>query len=509
MLTHEEPLQGYHDSIGGYADGTSSIDRPSDMPRRSECDVVARTPAQFANSVQEDNTSVYIDKTIDMSRYVRKNGGIDMGSGVTIVGGYCDPAIDGRGPEIVCEANGHRLLTSCYGEAPSLWGVSMRGPQLDYVDPDHTADDFDDKQSTGLFCYDDNGTFEVVGCEFRGWTMAGIESGAKSHETTTEIRRSSFHHNLMEHLGYGVQLYSGDVSMDRCFLDRCRHGISGFGYPNCSWSLTNSVVGPGPWAGHALDMHKLANNLSDGDETAGGDILIRRCSLMATTDVNGSDQETFALRGVPTGEARIERTHFWHESQPTETNIQGNAYRQEWESWQDFYVEDCEFGAANLTDGIGAPRSRQGHEDDDDPVEDDPSGQPGGNQPMQRLKIRGLGGPGVSGDYEIVVHGDAEDTDENEPAEQIEDIDGERTRITGNMWGGVDVFLLDDDALPVRAELETPCVIWLDETNITGALVGVDAAQRFDDQQSEIDSIRDWVNSRLESLRIVSGGDGE
>lgn len=505
MLSHESPLQGYARNIGGSAGsgthGGQSTARPKNMPRRQDCDQIVRTPSQFANSVQEDDTSVYIDKTIDMSRYVRRNGGIDMGSGVIIVGGYCDPSIDGRGPEIVCKTNGHRLLTSCYGEAPSLWGVSMRGPQLDYVDPDHEADDFSDKQSTGLFCYDDRGTFTVVGCEFRGWTMAGLEVGAKSHETTAEVRRSSFHHNLMEHLGYGVQHYSGDLSLDRCFLDRCRHGISGFGYPSCSWSLSNSVVGPGPWAGHALDMHKLANNLSSGDETAGGDILIRRCSLMSTDDVGGYGQEAFALRGVPTGEARIERTHFWHESQPTETNVQGNAYRQEWESWQNFYVENCAFGAANLTDGVGAPRASN---DRDEPNEPEPT--------MQRLKIRGLGGPGVNGDYSVVVHGGVESTKENEPTEQIEDIDGERTRISGNMWGGVDVFLLADDALPVSAELETPCVIWLDETNITGALTGVETSQRFSEQQSRLEDVqnqvvevREWASSLSDSLSNLGG----
>lgn len=509
-LKHEKSLQGYHRSIGGSAGrgtfGGPSINRPTNMPRRSDVDVVVRTPGQFANSVQQDNVSIYIDDdaTIEL------NGSIDMGSGVTIVSGYCDPSVPGRGGEIVCGENGHRLLTSKYGEAPSLWGVSFRGPELEYFDPDHTASDFSEKQSTGLFCYDSSGVLEVIGCEFRGWTMAGLEIGARNHETTARVRRSSFHHNLMEHLGYGVELYNGDLSMDRCFLDRCRHGISGFGYSTCSWSLTNSVVGPGPWAGHALDMHKLANNLSDGDETAGGDILVRRCSLMSTDDIGGYGQEAFALRGVPAGEARIDKCHFWHDSKPTETNVQGQAYRQEWDSWKNFYVEDCVFGASNLTDGVGAPRARKANEDDDEPEQEDPSGQP--NETMPQLMIHGRG---PSGEYRIEVDGDVSPGPTMDKVESINDLGDNRHEITGRISHATDSFELADDATPLSASIDVPARITIDGDDRTAELVGPGASIRFDEQQgqlnhlqAQLDKLRLWAAELGDALSFSAGDDG-
>lgn len=375
MLDHESPLNGYHRTIGGSAGmgthGGRSIKRPKDMPARDDCEVV-HSPADFARAVQRDGNSVYIGGDIDLSDYVDANGTIQLGSDVTIVGGYCDPKIPGRGSELICETNGHRVLQSGYQSAPTLYGVSFRGPRLDYFDPDHTASGFSDKQSTGLFCHDTDGTLELIGCELRGWTMAGLEVGARNRETHAIIRRSSFHHCSMEHLGYGIEQYNGRLTMDRCFFDACRHGMSSFGYPTCSWALTNSIVGPNDWAGHALDMHSLANNLSGGDNTAGGDIRIKRCTLMITEDIASYGQEAFALRGVPAGEARIEQTQFFHSERPTEPNVQGNAYRQENDRWQNFYISDCVFGPDQNVATVGAPRAEV-REPDEPPDSEDGS----------------------------------------------------------------------------------------------------------------------------------------
>lgn len=521
MLEHEEPLEGYHRTIGGSAGqgthGGTDIDRPSGMPARDDCDYHVSKPREFVNAVQDDGASIYLDKTIGLTGYVQRNGGIDMGSDVTIVGGYCDPDVPGRGPQIVCEVNGHRVLTSGYGTAPSLWGVSFLGPELEYVDPDHTAPDFPSKQGTGLWSHDTSGTLTVVGCEFRGWSLAGLEIGSRSKNTDAVIERTTFHQSSMEHLGYGVEHYNGDLSMDLCFLDTCRHGISGFGYPDCSWSLTNSVVGPGPWSGHALDMHCLANNLSDsaaekyplGGDTAGGDILIERCSIMSTWDVGDYAQEGFALRGIPTGEAHINNCHFWHTSQPTTVNKQGNAYRQENGSWEQFYVTGNIYGpdTRDGRDDVGAPLAVE--RDGDDGGGD---GDNGTDQHM-KLEVEGLGGTGVNGTYEIIVHGDVSGTEQNEPNESIEEISDNRTRITGGMWGGVDAFELAEDAMPYSASFDgVPCRITRDGENITGALVGNATGEAPDENvvtESDLEALREWVASQLNSLTIVSGGSDE
>ncbi len=513
-LPHEAPLDGFHRRIGGSAGkgthGGTDISRPEGMPTRDECEYHVSKPREFVSAVQEDGATIYLDKTIGLTGYVRRTGGIDMGSDVAIVGGYCDPDVPGRGPQIVCEENGHRVLESGYGTAPSLWGVSFLGPELEYVDPDHTAPGFDDMQGTGLWSHDTAGTLTVVGCEFRGWSLAGLEIGSRSKNTDAVIERTTFHRSSMEHLGYGIEHYNGDLSLNECFLDTCRHGISGFGYPDCSWSMTNSVVGPGPWSGHALDMHCLANNLSDsaaekyplGGDTAGGDILIERCSIMSTWDVGDYAQEGFALRGIPTGEAHINNSHFWHTARPSAVNAQGQAYRQETDAWTDFYVTGNIYGP-NVRDGrtdVGAPLAVDRDGDDGD----------NGNDQHMKLIVDGLGGPGVNGNYEIVVHGDVSGTEQNEPSESIEEISDNRKMISGNMWGGVDEFELAEGAIPVSATFDgVPARILRDGDDITGSLVGNGLDGGHDENvvtESDLEALREWVAGQLNSLEIVSGG---
>lgn len=516
MLEHEKPLDGYAVRIGGSAGsgthGGESIGRPTGMPREQDCDQTVRDETQFINSVQEDDVSLFIphETTIDLSKHINQNGTIEMGSGVELVSTFCDPDYPGRGGEIVSQTNGHRVLRSRYGEAPTLWGVSFRGPRMDYFDPDHNASDFLDKQSTGLFCYDTEGTLKIVGCEFRGWTFAGLEIGAKEHVTDAEIRRCSFHRNQMEHLGYGAEIYNGDVMFDSCFFDRCRHGIAAFGYPTCSWTLKNSVVGPGPWSGHGLDMHKLANSIDDeeflkqfkyGGETAGGDILIERCSLMSTWDRAGYGQEAFALRGIPTGKAEIKKSHFWHESKPTAADVQGNAYRQEQDDWKNFYVENNVFGADALEDGdVGAPRAKKAHEDDDSIEEEDPSGAPSKPDNMtQQLSVHGQGDPGK---YTIGIIGDVSNQSWTESSDKLRDMGDGIVEISGEIRrGGFDGYELAEGASAEYAMTDTRIVITENGSDITHELLGAGMAQSLADLQAEIDKL----HTKLDGAEIVWG----
>lgn len=526
-LDHEGPLAGYHPKIGGSADpegethGGNNVSRPDAMPTKSDCDHVVRNVREFSNAATEDNTSIYIDETvdeIDISVDVRANGGINIGSGLTIVAGFCDPNIPGRGPEIVCETNGYRALISGYGEAPTLWGVSMRGPRLDYFDPDHTASDFPTKQSTGLFCHDTEGTLEVYGSEFRGWTMAGLEIGARNRETTAEVQRSSFHHNQMEHLGYGIQQYNGTLECDLCFFNRNRHAIAGFGWPSQSYTVKRSLLGP-EGLGHGFDEHCLANNLDSqqlldqfeyGGKTAGGNIEIEETTMMLTRDIKGRRQESFAHRGRTIGEARLEKIHFWHTERPQQPNVQGNAYRQEMDEWTDFYVEDSAFGPEQLTDGIGAPRARKGHEDDDQPEQEDPSGQP--NETMPQLMIHGRG---PSGEYRIEVDGDVSPGPTMDKVESINDLGDNRHEITGRISHATDSFELADDATPISASIDVPARITVDGDDRTAELVGPGASIRFDEQQgqlnhlqAQLDKLRLWASELGEALSFSAGDDG-
>lgn len=512
-LDHEEPLRDYHakPEIGGSAGkkthGGTAVERPDGMPSKGDCDVVVQTADQFASAVQRDDTSVYIDETIKTADHVADNGGIDMGSNVTLVAGFCDPSIPGRGPEIVCEENGHRLLTSRYGTAPTLWGVSMRGPELEYHDPDHTADDFDSKQSTALFCYDDD-KLRVIGSEFRGWTMAGLEIGAKSHETDAEIRRCSFHSNNMEHLGYGIEQYNGFMSVTDSFFDECRHAISSFGYPTGGYAVATSVFGPGPWSGHQIDMHGVANNISTDSNVAGDFVRMFRCTVMGTEDVEGYGQEGLAIRGVPKNKepgSYVDKTHFYHSQEPSPTGEQGDAYRQETSEWANFEPRDNHFGT-DPKDGYGAPRAQAQEkpaEDDEDRETEDPSGTPTTPDATMKLTIHGKGS---SGSYEIWLNGTAEATGNIEDNDTIDDSNG-LTKLTGGIVGAADTYELNDGATLERAWFRAPARVTLDGEPIdTGSLVAVEADRRFSEQSQRLDQLRDWARGVADSLRQIPGG---
>lgn len=538
MLTHEKPLYGYHQEIGGSAGsgshGGESITRPKNMPRKSDCDHVVSSGDGLASAIQNDGVSIYLDESAGRIS-MADHEDIPVGSGVTVVGQYCDPDHKGRGTVIHQPHYPRYTFKIGYGnEPPTLWGISFQGPMLagdwrernDYPDEENIYFDPRDDSRTegdleasdwyagGLFCHTSQsaGTFRAVGCEFLGWSVAGLELGSKERETQAEIHRCSFHNNLMETLGYGAELYNGHTDFSYCFFDRNRHAVSASGRPTVSYTVEDSLSGDGDVAGHVLDMHDMGSNVSNADDpNVGGEYFtVKRSTFMTTRDLAGYDQEAVAQRGeseqgrafhdsdqdadVPGDE--ITQCHFWQTEKPKARGEQGDAYREDdpGNTWQSLNPHDNLFGP-NKPEGrlkrYGAPRLDQKPDKPDKP-----------DMSQQTLKIEGLGGPDVNADYAIVIYGDVETTDENEPSEQINEQDGGRVVIEGNMWGGVDEFLVSGDAQFESGEFELPCVVTLDGKNITGALVGPSAVSQPTD-----DDLREWVNSKLSSLRIVAAED--
>jgi hypothetical protein len=362
-LPHEKPLQGYARNIGGSAGkgthGGQAVKRPSGMPTKAEADYVVSTPDELVNAVTTDEAIVYIDKTITL----KGPQNIELGDNVTLVGGFCDPTIPGRGPVIEQDYYHRKLFISNYQRPPTLWGISLRGPNsdLEYFDPrdeEYSGGDLtpEDWYAGGIHCYDDKekGTFRAIGCEFWAWTVAGIELGAKDHQTDADVIRCTFHSNIMETLGYGIEQYNGHLWCDRSFYDRCRHGISGYGYTTESWELTESVIGPNDWAGHAMDMHDRVE-----PNRGGHHISVRDCTFMITEDIAGYGQEGIAQRGVSVAGDEIWGCDFWHPTKPVPPGDQGDAYRQETpeqrDSFENFNPHDNAFGGPNK--GFGAPRA--------------------------------------------------------------------------------------------------------------------------------------------------------
>jgi hypothetical protein len=492
VLAHEKPLSGFAADIGGSAGqgthGSDDVQRPAKMPTRAEADSVVSTKNELLDAITTDDATVYIDDDIDVTGVE----GQEIADNITLVGGFCDPSIDGRGPVIHSDEPSKYVFTSSYGEAPTLWGVSFKGPETAYKDPDHTADDFSETFASALFCYDDD-TLRVYGCEFFGWTLAGLLCGAKDHTTTAQIDRCSFHHCQMEHLGYGIEHYNGFLSVNNCFFDKCRHGISSFGYPQGGYAIANSVIGPGPWCGHALDMHSLANNLDNGDRTAGEFVRVHRCTLMSTWDRGGYDQEAISIRGEPVKTSYADKCHFHHPNEPEPTGENGDAYRQEtgWSDtpneWLNFEPRDNVFGES-VRAGYGAPRAQQ----DDTEPQPDPQPEP----TMDTLFIHGHGSE-VS--YEITIKGSAKvgkRSDQNELVEQNSD---GTTTLSGSVVGYNDSFEISPDATLLRASVDGPMSIMRN-----GQKVDLGLLVQLGDGSSDVSKLRSRVATIETTLSALS-----
>lgn len=407
-LKHEKPLKGYHPSLGGSSGaGTHGGDysRPEGMPKRGDCDYVVSNKNQLEKHIGKDNASIYLDQSAGVIS-LKGMENVTVGSGVELVGQFCDPNVPGRGTVLHQPYYPRHTFKIGYGnEPPTLWGISFQGPMLaeDWdarEEQDHypAAEDvyFDprsddrtkggelspsDWYAGGLFCHTTKGAgkLRVIGSEFFGWSLAGLEIGSKERETQAEIRRCSFHNNLMETCGYGAELYNGHTDFSRCYFDRNRHGISAFGYPTLSYRLVDSLVGNGLGAGHAIDMHDLGSNISNTDtpNMGGKYFTVKRCTFMITDDIANYGQEAIAQRGhslagrafygdddidldIPGDE--IVRCHFWHSTEPQPCGEQGDAYREgeSGDSWNSLNPHDNVFGpdkSDQTLDLYGAPRA--------------------------------------------------------------------------------------------------------------------------------------------------------
>jgi hypothetical protein len=495
VLKHESPLSGFAADIGGSAGprthGGTDVQRPAKMPSKADADYVVSSKAGLLDTITVERATIYIDDDIDVTGVE----GQEIGDGITLVGGFCDPNIPGRGPVIHSDEPSKYVFTSSYGEAPTLWGVSFKGPETSYKDPDHTADDFSETFASALFCYDDD-TLNVYGCEFYGWTLAGLLVGAKNHETAADIDRCSFHHCQMEHLGYGIQHYNGFLSVDRCFFDKCRHGISSFGYPTGGYAVANSVIGPGPWCGHALDMHCLANNLDTDDRTAGEFVRVYRCTLMSTWDRGGFDQEGLAIRGEPVKTSYADKCHFHHPNKPTPTGGQGDAFRQEtgWsdtpDQWRNFEPRDNVFGEMAVEDapeGYGAPRAETDPEPDPDPA------------PHPTMDTLTIHGHGPTAQYRITIDGTAKLGKRADRSETVTQNDDGTTTLSGHIVGLTDSFEISPDATLLRAEIDGPMSVSRNGQPVDlGMLVALG-----DGDSTDMNELRNRVTSIESTLEAI------
>lgn len=169
---------------------------------------------------------------------------------------------------------------------------------------------------------------EVVNCELAGWPHAAVAVGSRSHAPRARVASCHVHHNALEGLGYGVEVFDGHAVVEDCVFDHNRHAVDGFGHRGCGYEARRNYVGPHTYS-HVFDMHRLDENVDGADPVAGRLVDVHHNTVAAVADVDGTPQEAIAVRGVPTERVRVWRNRFAHEGPPEAApGGHGDAYRQ-------------------------------------------------------------------------------------------------------------------------------------------------------------------------------------
>lgn len=344
-LDSSNPLADAAYELGGSAGpgthGGTNVSRPANMPTKAEADFIVRNASQLRFALDTGpGYVIYIDADIDISSF----NGVTIPRDTKLVGGFCDPARTengGRGPILYNHDSRPYNRRHLIARNPvEVWGVSFEGPRgqfdtLDekYFDPNDYPGPNSDFYVSALWCYPDpqDGETLIYGSEFRGWNVAGLETGERTTESTVRVERSTFRNNCMETLGYGIEQWNGHLECDLCYFDFNRHAISGFGYSTESWIVKNSMHGPNAIS-HAFDMHGLRQNDPDFNGNLAGKFIRMENVTIPFTEEHirnpGSGQEGMRLRGASDQVSEVNNCHFYHTQPPDPPGEQGDPFYQ-------------------------------------------------------------------------------------------------------------------------------------------------------------------------------------
>lgn len=317
---------------------------PADLPdpptpavtyRPDDADVVVDTARDLRTALREaapaDVVYVADGAALDVS------GATDLPvpSGVRLVGGR-DLAAGCAGARITVgrdDTSGTLLLAR--GDDVRVAGLRLLGPRPEHYE----VADPNSHDRTAVHLLGTGGA--VVNCELAGWPHAAVAVGSRSHAPRARVASCHVHHNALEGLGYGVEVFDGHAVIENCVFDHNRHAVDGFGHRGCGYEARCNYIGTHTYS-HVFDMHRLDENVDGAEEVAGRLVDVHHNTVAAARDVDGSPQEAVAIRGVPADRVRIWRNRFAHAGPPeVEPGGQGDAYRQGGVStWQRLDVRD-------------------------------------------------------------------------------------------------------------------------------------------------------------------------
>lgn len=299
--------------VGGGGDYDRGV-----APERADSIVDCRSDLVTALEKATAGTVVYVadDAEIDLTG----ESNIPLGQNVTLASGR------GQGSDggLLYTDDYPRWLLRSRADGVRVTGLRLQGPQTEYFDPREEFNEETAAHSCGLHLFGD--AAEVDNCELFGWPHAAIAFGAREYSTAGHAHHNAIHHNQMETLGYGIELYDGWSRIEQTYFDANRHAVTGFGCATNGFEAQHNLIGPNP-VSHAFDMHRLSENIECEDEyLAGKAVSIHHNTFAYTEDVLGRPQEAVDIRGIPEEHSVIDRNWFAHEEKP-EGN-RGDAVRQ-------------------------------------------------------------------------------------------------------------------------------------------------------------------------------------
>lgn len=260
-------------------------------------------------------------------------------------------------------SNGRGLIT-IQGNS-RISGIRLRGPYYDYYDnpkypgyiPLDDEDTYEEREARrakryarGIHILSDD--VEIDNCELYGWPIQAITIGALSTIVSPHIHHIYGHDCMMDGAGYVINIINGHPVIEMSYFNATRHSINGFGYPNCGYTLKDSVFGPST-VSHAVDMHCLAENGYGNDLTAGGRVEVRRCVFAFTHNIDNQNAQAIVFRGYPEDKYITENNWFLHEMDGDGTfeNVANAAYKpvpyrqvNVESGWHDWYASDNQYG---------------------------------------------------------------------------------------------------------------------------------------------------------------------
>lgn len=268
-----------NDGDGGTARWVGGQENPATVPAGT---VGVKTWEQLRRAVQAGEPTVYIETSavIDVPN---QSNALRLQPHQRLIGAR---SATSAGPLLRTPFKGgindYPVITMASGAV--LEGVRLAGPN---------AGPSTQNKTIGIQTLPGSSGQTISNNEIYGWSWAAV-SLKRTHDA--RVDQNYIHHNLREHLGYGVVVQNGDTSakIRGNVFDANRHAIAGSGAAGEEYEATENLVlqGGGEAAYHQFDMHERGG--------IGGKRVRIAGNIFDYGRPGTTNRSSILIRGVPT-----------------------------------------------------------------------------------------------------------------------------------------------------------------------------------------------------------------